>query len=218
MILLEVPNYGPFAPVVGYAAAIMASGGALFVMWGGKMKKWRPPSEDLPGTAQTLVLLLCGVFMVVEFYFAEPANIRWLVGSTALVAVCCVFCFLRYTGLIGRYGYLKPVPSNKGKIEQERILGGRVLRPEAERKRIELGIDEQALLEGAIYKVGALWDKDALQWVKTRVLLFFILTLVLGTSALTIAGFTTQVVLTQKAAARVIDRNDAPGLSKAAGH
>lgn len=48
-------DYGPFAPVVGYAGTIMAAGATLFLMWGGKMEKWRPPDDDLPGTAQTLV-------------------------------------------------------------------------------------------------------------------------------------------------------------------
>jgi hypothetical protein len=42
--------------------------------------------------------------------------------------------------------------------------------------------------------------------------LFFILTLVLGTSALTRASFATQVPLTKQAAARVIRAADAPSL------
>jgi hypothetical protein len=48
-------DYGPFAPVVGYGGAIMAAAGALFLMWGGKMQKWRPPDEDLPGTGQGIL-------------------------------------------------------------------------------------------------------------------------------------------------------------------
>src|SRR5712692_2251918 len=71
-MLASTSDYGPFAPAVGYAGAIMAAGAALFLMWGGRMQKWRPPDEDLPGTAQALVLLLCGVGMVLQWYCAVP--------------------------------------------------------------------------------------------------------------------------------------------------
>jgi hypothetical protein len=66
------------------------------------------------------------------------------------------------------------------------------------------------LLEGAAYKADLLWSREARQWVKQRVLLFFILTLVLGTSALTGARFATQVLLTKKSASSVIHATDAP--------
>lgn len=93
-----------------------------------------------------------------------------------------------------------------------RILGGRELRPEAERKRKKLGIDVQTLLEGAAYKADLIWTREARRWVKQRVLLFFILTLVFGTSALTGASFAAQVLLTRKAAASFIRGDEAPGI------
>ena len=96
---------GPFAPVVGYAGAIMAAGAALFLLWGGKMQKWRPPDEDLPGTAQAVVLLLCGVGMVLQWYFAVPDAIAWFLAGVAILAIGSVLCFLRYSGLLGIYTY-----------------------------------------------------------------------------------------------------------------
>lgn len=211
-MLAAASEYGPFAPVVGYAGAIMATGAALFLLWGGKMKKWRPPDEDLPGTAQSLVLLLCGVGMVLQWYFAVPATIAWFLGMVAILAIACVVCFLRYTGLLGTYVFTKRVATGPSSTRDIRILGGRQLLPEAEKKRSQNGIDVQTLLEGAAYNPGLLWSREARQWVKQRVLLSFILTLLLGTSALTGASFATQMLLTKKAAASVIRTTDAPAL------
>lgn len=205
-------DYGPFAPVVGYAGAIMAAGAALFLMWGGKMKKWRPPDEDLPGTGQKLVLLLCGVGMVLQWYFATPETIAWLLGTVAFLAVASLVCFMHYNGLLGTYIYVKKEATGPDSTRDVRILGGRELLPEAEKKRKKLGIDIQTLLEGAAYKADLLWSRETRQWVKQRVLLFFILTLVLGTSALTGASFATQVLLTKQAAASVVRTSDAPAL------
>ena len=211
--MLPSPSeYGPFAPVVGYAGAIMAAGAALFLMWGGKMQKWRPPDEDLPGTAQALVLLLCSVCMVLLWYFAIPGAIAWFLTAVFLFAVACVACFLRYNALLGTHIYIKKVATSQQSTRDVRILGGCELLPEAEEKRKKEKIDIQTLLEGAAYNPDFLWSREERQWVKQRVLLFFILTLVFGTSALTGASFATQVLLTEKAAASVIDTTKAPGL------
>lgn len=211
-MLAALSEYGPFAPVVGYAGAIMATGAALFLMWGGRMKKWRPPDEDLPGTAQALVLLLCGVGMVLQWYFAAPVTIARFLAVVAMLAIACVVCFLKYTGLLGTYVYLKKVATGPTSTRFVRILGGRHLRPEAEETRKRLGVDIQSLLEGASYNPDLLWSREARRWVKQRVLLLFILTLLLGTSALTGASFATQVLLTNKAASSVIRTVDAPGV------
>jgi hypothetical protein len=211
-MIVDTQNYGPFAPAVGYAGTIMATGGAMFLMWGGKIKNWRPPDKDLPGTAQKMVLLLCGVFMVVEWYLSEPSLAGWMIAAVIVFAVGAVICYLKYDSLIGLYGYKKPVIGKNNKVEETLILGGRKLRPEAEEKCKEFGVKEQKLLEGAAFEVELLWDRNDLQWVRTRVLLFFILLLVMGTSALTTASFATQVILTKRAAVSVIHKDDAPGL------
>jgi hypothetical protein len=211
-MLSSASDYGPFAPVVGYAGAIMAAGAALFLMWGGKMEKWRPPDEDLPGTAQAIVLLLCGVGMVLQWYLAVPGAINWFLGGVAVAAIACVASFLRYSRLLGTYVYIRKEAIDHKSTRDVRILGGRDLRPEAEETRKENSVDVQALLQGAAYNIEKLWTRESRQWVKQRVLLSFILTLVLGTSALTGASFAVQVLLTKKAAAGVIRTRDAPGL------
>jgi hypothetical protein len=205
-------DYGPFAPVVGYAGAIVAAGAALFSLWAGKMKRWRPPDEDLPGSAQKLVLLLCGIGMVLQWRFAEPHNLKWFLIMVALLAVAAVACFFRYSGLLGTYSYIKVVATSPTATREERILGGRELLPEAEKKRLQFSVSVQDLLKGAAYNPDLLWSRQSRQWVKQRVLAFFILTLVLGTSALTGASFATQVLLTKQAATKVIRSGDAPGL------
>ena len=211
-MIANTTDYGPFAPVVGYAGAIMAAGAAIFTLWGGKTKTWRPPDKELPGTAQKFVLLLCGVFMVVEWYFAEPAYASWMICVFVIAAILAFVFYLMYSSLIGAYGYKKPVLKDNNRYVESLILGGRDLRPEAEAKRRQHEIDTQALLEGAAYNVDLLWDRPSLQWVRTRALVYFVVMLVLGTSALTTASFSVQVILTKKAASRVIRKDDAPRL------
>jgi len=212
-MLESVSEYGPFAPAVGYAGAIMAAGAALYFMWGGKMQKWRPPDEDLPGAAQALVLLLCGVGMVLLWYFALPGYVTWFIGGVVVLAIVCVACFLKYSGLLGNYVYTKVVATGPKSTHKVRILGGRKLLPAAAKKRAKLGdITVQALFEGAAYDPDLLWSRQERQWVKQRVLIFFILTLVLGTAALTGASFVTQVLLTKKAPSSIVRTNEAPGL------
>jgi len=213
-MLISASDYGPFGPVVGYGGAIMATGGALLTLFAGKMKKWRPPDEDLPGGAQAIVLLLCGVGMVLQWYFAAPGALKWFVLLIAAMLLLTLLCFLRYSGLLGTYRYYAEVVTSPRKTVKVPILGGRELLPEAEKKRRKLHVDTQTLFEGAEYKPDLLWSKESRQWVKQRVLIFFIFTLVLGTSALTAASFSVQVLLTQKAAASVIRTEESPGLNK----
>jgi membrane protein implicated in regulation of membrane protease activity len=211
-MVLSPADYGPFAPAVGYAGAIMATGAAILLLWAGKMRKWRPPDEDLPGGAQALVLLLCGLGMVFLWYFATPTTIGWIFGIVALLALLTIVSFLSYTGLLNTYRYTKQVSTSPTTTEQVYILGGRQLLAEAEAKRQQYQITVQTLLEGAQYDPDHLWDRSARQWVKQRVLIYFIMTLAFGTWALTGASFATQVLLTQKAAASIIRTEDAPGL------
>src|SRR5262249_14920204 len=146
-------DYGPFAPVVGYAGAIMSAGTAIFILWAGRIKKWRPPDKDMPGAARSFVLLLCGVFMVVAFYFANPSNAASMIAAVVLLAILAVVCYLRYDSLVGTYGYKRPEPSMKDPSAETLILGGKTLMPSAQKKLNDLGISVQDLLAGALYKV-----------------------------------------------------------------
>jgi hypothetical protein len=192
----------------------MAAGTAIFVMWGGRTRKWRPPDRDLPGTARSFVLLLCGAFMVVVFYFAELIYLSWMISSVALFAILAMLFYLSYSSLIGTYGFRVPRPTKRDPKAEALVLGGRKLTQAAQKWVDKLGIGVPELLAGAQYKVDSLWDRDAQQWVKTRALLFFILMLAFGTTALTTAAFATQVILTKKAATSFIRIQDAPGPHK----
>jgi hypothetical protein len=213
-MLADAANYGPFAPVVGYAGAIVATAAALLFLFAGKLEKWRPPDEDLPGGIQALVVLLCGVGMVIIWYCAEPDVMVWLLSGTGVLAIASVVCFLRYNRLLGIHIYIKRVAVSANATRDVRILGGPKLLPDAERKRKQEGIDTQTLFEGAAYNPDLLWSRPERQWVKQRVLVYFLLALVLGTCALTAASFATQVRLTKKPAASIIRTTDAPGLQK----
>jgi hypothetical protein len=110
------------------------------------------------------------------------------------------------------YVFIKKVATGPSSTRDVRILGGRHLLPEAEKKRKKQRVDIQSLLEGVAYNPDLLWSREARKWVKERVRLFFILTLLLGTSALTGSSFATQLLLTKQAAASVIRTSDAPAL------
>lgn len=122
--MLSASDYGPFGPVVGYGGAIIATGGAIFALWGGRMKKWRPPDEDLPGGAQAIVLLLCGVGMVLQWYLATPSVLKWFIASIPLLLMLCVVCFVRYSDLLGTYRYVKIVATSATSTREVPILGG----------------------------------------------------------------------------------------------
>ena len=164
---------------------------------------------------KTLVLLFCGVGMVVQWFFAVPETINWFLLAVVVLAVATIVCFLCYSYLLGTHTFIKKVAHGNKSTRDVRILGGGKLLPEAEKKRQELGVNVQTLFEGAAYDPDSLWNRKERQWVKVRVLLFFILTLFLGTSALTGASFAAQVLLTKKAAASIIRTTEAPGLQKA---
>lgn len=205
-------DFGPFAVVVGYGGVIIAAGGALFAVWGGRMREWRPPDEDLPKRTQKIALLLCGISMVFLWYYAPPETIGqllWIIGG---LVIASIIGYLFYSSLLGSHVYIKKVATNSNSTQDIRILGGRNLLPEAEKTRKEKGIDIQGLFEGAAYNPDLLWSRQDRQSVKVAVILSFILTLVSGTSALTGASFATQVILTKKAASSVVRAQDAPGL------
>lgn len=202
-MLDHASDYGPFAATVGYAGAIIAAATAMFAVWAGKMEKWRPPEEDIPGGGRAIILLLCGVGVVLQWYFASPETVNYTLIITGILAIMALTSFLRYSNLIGTYTYCKKIPINNNSTRDVRVLGGQKLLEAAEKKRVRQGIDVQTLFAGAAYRPDLLWSKESQQWVKQRVLLFFIATLVFGTSTLTGASFATQVLISKKAAVSI---------------
>jgi hypothetical protein len=212
-MIIAASDYGPFAPVVGYAATIIAAGTALAVTWRGALEKWKPPEEDLPNAAQKLVLLICGVQMVIVWMLAAPDTSSRLLMAAGVSAIVCFVVFLSYSAMIGKYTFIKRIAVSAAETREVRLLGGRKLLPGASAIMKKKGIGSvQELLEGAAYDVDKLWSRDDRAWVKTPLIALFVLILVSGTLALTAAGFATQVILTGKSAASVIHTKDAPGL------
>ncbi len=175
----------------------MAASGTLFALWGGRMEKWRPPDEVLPGTAQKLVFLLCGVGVVLQWYLAGPDVIDWYLAGVVVLAISTLLLYLKYNSLLGSHTYIIREAVGPCSTREVRIIGGRKLLPDAERIRQEQNLDIQAMLEGAGQSPTKIWDPKDIQWVKDRILLVFILMLVFGTSALTGAGLLLQLLLTQ---------------------
>ena len=58
------------------------------------------------------------------YYFAEPSNVRWMIGAALLLVVLAVIFYLKHDSVIGTYGYKKPVPTQKDPTAEELLLGG----------------------------------------------------------------------------------------------
>ena len=211
-MIASLSEYGPFAPVVGYAGALITTVIAIAAIWSGRTENWRPPEEVLPGTGQKFVFLFCAVGMTLQWYLASPTFINYYLAAVSTIGVLSFAAYIKYTSLLKIHVYHKLIGTGPESVRVKRILGGRTLLPEAEEIRKKKKISVQKLLEGAAYERDQLWSREAQDWVQTRVLLLFVFTLFAGTSALTGASFAVQVILTQKAASSVIRSSDAPGL------
>lgn len=209
---LSLSDFGPFGPVVGYGSAIAAAAGALAFLWAGKLEKWRPPEEDLPGAGKSVVLLFCAVGMVTQWYLARPETAPWILGVSIAFAMLCMVCFVMYSGDLGTYVYTMLVATSASTTKSRRILGGVELLPAAAEIQRAEGLTIQQLLEGADFDPDRLWSRESRRRVKTRVLLLFLFTLIVGTWSLTGISFATQVLITHQPAAGVITANQAPGL------
>lgn len=203
---------GPFGPVVGYVGAIAAATAAIGVTWRGKLKDWKPPEEDLPNTAQKVVLLLACIGMVTVWFYIEPANAdRFLIISIG-AGLVALFGFIFYLQALKNHSYHKVVAIDAAKTATVKILGGDELLKEAEKAMRGKNLTVQDYLEGVAYDPDRVWTRASRAKVTTIVVSLFILVLLTGTLAMSTLGFVVQVKLTGKPAAAVINREHAPGL------
>src|SRR6266446_1235376 len=211
-MLPAAQDFGPFGPVVGYGAAIIAASGALGLTWRGALKKWKPPEEDLPNVAQKLLLLCCGIGIVIIWYSARPNTVLYLFIFGIIASILCVIAFLGYAGMVGKYTFIKRVQTGSKKLKDVRILGGRKLLPQAKAIMQQEGLtSDQELFERMVFDPDKLWNRQSRQWVKTWLIALFMILGLTGTLALSAVGFATQVILTGKPAASVIRAQNLSG-------
>jgi hypothetical protein len=212
--MAESTDFGPFAALVGYIVAAIATVVAIRRASLGPMGKLRSPEEDIPQAGQRGAAMLCLVGMVGIFLLATPSNTLQVFLFAALCGVVWMLVFTRYSGLIGKHSY-DTLEVKDGETRVRKIIGGESLKPEAERQRRATQLSIQDLLAGAAYKPDYLWDRDSRRKVKTHLMHLFLIMIVSGTLGATAAGFAIQVKLTGKDAATFIRPANAPGLENA---
>ena len=212
-MLLEI-NAGPFAPLVGYASAIVASMYAIWtLLW--RQKIWQAPQNLLPTSLRGMIIVILSVGMVSIWLNIEPTTLITSTKLAAILASSAMLSFLLYFFLLRICSYDKEVAVGPNKTEIIKIIGGFNLLNEAKK---EMGNHKirtvQELFKGSLYDADLLWSRTSQEVARICIMLCFIAIAVCGTLALTTAGFITQVRLTGKPAAEVIKKETPPGLSK----
>jgi hypothetical protein len=204
---------GPFAPVVGYAGAILAAAFLLQRVWAVRVADWQSPDENLPGTAARVVALLSGMGMVALWLYAAP-NVLWQTVTLGIAcAVLLCVAYILYYFLNGTLIYTVERADGESASKKKKIVGGLWLTGTAkEAKRKHHVTTTQDLLQGAAYDPDKLWSRTSRGMAKVFLLVLFLTVMVSGTLAITSAGFATQVHLTGKSAASIIKRAESPGL------
>jgi hypothetical protein len=204
-------NPGPFAPLVGYVSALLATVYLVGVLWRGGKARWIAPEENLPKTAGRIVGVLCGIGIVWLWLYAEPATIGSVLRIAFVSGVILVLSFLVYWFLNGALVYYREVPVSESAAQRESVVGGFWLTARARAVRRRKNETVQSILEGAAYNVDAVWSRVSRELAKVTLLLLFLVVMVSGTVAISAAGFAMQVQLTNQPASAVIRAEDAPG-------
>ena len=193
---------GPFGPVIGYSLALVNVGFLLRTLATGRVAGWRPPADASTGGIVRVASVINVVGIVVIWLSASPGTLRIVVLAAVISAVCLLVAFLSYRHLVDSL-------TVKDAHNQD-FLGGIRLNKAAQAK-VDNGVSVQALFKGAQFHPDRLWSTSSLAWSRTIVTFLLIALMSTGTVALSCGGFATQVTLTNKAAASVIDVKDAPG-------
>lgn len=207
-------NPGPFAPLVGYVGAIIATVYLIGIIWRGRrLGLWQSPEEDLPRTAQNIVGVICGIGIVGLWLYATPNTLQKVFWLAIVFGVALLIAYVLYAFLIGVLTYDgEKANDDRRTTHPKKIIGGIWLKKEAKRAMKEHRVRTiQNLLRGAAYDPDELWDRTSRGIAKTILLLLFLTIMVSGTLGISSAGFAVQVRLTDKPAAAVILPEEAPG-------
>lgn len=206
---------GPFAPLVGYVSAILATAFLLRKYWLGKSQAWHSPDEDLPGTIQKIFGVLCGIGIVGLWLYSNPNTLTSVFKLAIIFVILLIFSFIIYHFLIVSLTYKKEIVIGGSNITIIKIIGGLWLKKEAkDAKKKHCVSTTQELFEGSLYDEDKLWSRNSRGTAKILLIILYLGIMISGTLAISSAGFIVQVHLTKKPAASVITADEAPGIDK----
>ena len=205
-VLLDI-NVGPFAPVVGYVAALIGTIFTISVLVWGKGQIWNTPGDVLPNNISRLVAIATGVAIVLLWLDARPDNISKFTRLAIIFSILAIVAYLLYYFFVHRLTYIKTKTTGT-----ENILGGLWLTNKAKQAKSLHKSSTQDLFSGAAYDVNLLWSEVSLSMSRILLMFLFLIVMTCGMLAITTAGFMIQVRLTGKPAAAVIKKADAPGI------
>ncbi len=210
---LEI-NFGPFAPVIGYVGAALATVyGIWSLIW--KKKVWQTPQNILPPTIRGLLGIVLVVGMIYFWLDTNPQNIREKINLAILFVTIAVLSFVLYLALLRVLTYNKEEVVSSTETRVVEVIGGFKLKKSAKQKMINNGVTTvQDLFRGSAYNLDALWSRSTQELAKTIIVILYFCIVTFGILGITTSGFVVQVKLTNKSASEIITNTKSPGLEK----
>lgn len=212
---INTNNLGPFVPIVGYAAAIVAAVWLIAKLLWTSEELWQIPLDIIPKALKGVITGILSVGLIFLWLHAkiETINLYMIMAGGFILIGVCVFVF--FHPYVRKHTYIKEVPISRNKVKNVHVIGGNTITEEAKRSLKKNKIhDLQILLKGAAYNVNEIWTRDSIENVKTKITVFYLLVVTLIFLALTTVALVVQVTLTKQAATKVINRSESPGLEK----
>lgn len=210
-MFLEI-NTEPFAPIVGYAGALIASVYAIWTLiW--RRKVWETPQNILPSTIKGLIAVVLSIGVVWLWLKTEPNTINEILKIAVIFVIIAFVSFILYYAFIQFFSYNKEVAKNNNETENIKILGGLWLTKTAKESIKSNNIRTvQELFKGSAYNIDELWSRFSQEILKAIIVIFYLLIVTGGTLGLSATGFIVQVKLTNKPAYETTSESDSPGL------
>lgn len=187
-IFLLSDTYGPLEEVISGASFAMAAAVALFTAWRGR-SDWEPAKSDLPDLPAKVGVLVSAVLITVLFVGTIEASDNTLIMVATLLGVAVVVvASVAYLSLIGIFVCVRQHYRDDSELDEERIIAGFVLTPEARRAKREGHLTTQNLLAGMGYEPDAVWAPWSRIITKLAFVVAYLLLTVAGTIALAGAG------------------------------
>jgi hypothetical protein len=193
-VIIESPNYGPFASLVGTAGSIVATGTALLLGFKGRAR-WEPSEEDVSKGPQRVGSLVGAVGIVLVWANSSSENSLALTHLAVWLLGITVVALLAYGLLNSTLIYYVEVAMDSTKTAKQNIIGGFWYAKGIPEQIRSLGVTVQDFLKGTAYKTDVVWPRLSRGLAKQAFVLAYLLLTVCGTLALAcgsiITGFKT---------------------------
>jgi hypothetical protein len=189
-VLIESPNYGPFASLVGTAGSIIATGAALLLGFKGRAR-WEPSEEDVSKGPQRVGSLVGAVGIVLVWANSRPEDLLVLTHLAVWLLGITVASLLAYGLLNSTLIYHVEVAVDPTKTARHNIIGGFWFAKGISAKIRSEGVTVQDFLKGTAYKTDVVWPRLSRGLAKQAFVLAYLLLTVCGTLALASASIIT---------------------------